>query len=84
MEVVELKKFIKKLLDSPHYHEFPKEVPQVVKIGLETSWLSNMFIKPEKVVIKRLDHEDPEKIKLIDKLQEDMHDYKLTFEALRN
>jgi len=30
-----------------------------------------MFIKPEKVVIKRLDLEDPEEVKLIEKLQEE-------------
>jgi len=43
-----------------------------------------MFIKPEKVVIKRLDLDDPEKIKLVDKLQEDMQDHKLTTKALRD
>lgn len=36
------------------------------------------------MVIKRLDLEDPEEVKLIEKLQEDMLEHKMTSEALKN
>lgn len=49
MEAVELKKSFKQPSDTPHYHDPTKEIPQIVKTGLDTSWITNMFIKPEKV-----------------------------------
>jgi hypothetical protein len=84
MEDVELKKSVKQPSNTPHYPDPTREIPQIVKIGLDTSWITSMFIKPEKVVIKRLDLEDPEEVRLIEKLQEDLLDQKLISKDLKN
>jgi hypothetical protein len=65
MEAVEFKRSIKQLSDSPHFIDHTKEIPSVVKTDLDTSWISSMFIKPEKVVITRLDLEDPKEVKVL-------------------
>jgi hypothetical protein len=83
MEVVELKRSIKQLSDSPHFIDHTKEIPVVVKIGLDTSWITSMFIKPEKVVIKSLNLDDPKEVKLIEKLQEDLLEQKIISENLQ-
>lgn len=65
MEVVELKRSIKQLSDSPDFVDYTKEIYAVIKTGLDTSWITSMFIKSEKVVIKSPNLEDPEYVKLI-------------------
>jgi hypothetical protein len=71
MTVVAVKRSTKQLSDSPHYIDYSK-ISAVVKSGLDTSWITQMFIKPEKVVMKSLNIEDPEEMKLVEKLQEDL------------
>jgi len=61
MEVVELKRSIKQLSDSPHFIDSTKEIPTAIKTGLDTSWITSLFIKPKRVVMKSLNMEDPEK-----------------------
>jgi len=68
---VEVKRSIKQLSDFSHYIDYSKKISAVVKSSLDTSWITQMFIKPEKVVMK-MNMEDPEEMKLVEKLQEDL------------
>jgi len=56
---------MKQLSNSPHYIDYSKKIPAVVKSGLDTSWITQMFIKPEKAILKSVNMEDPEEMKLV-------------------
>jgi len=72
MKVVEVKRSIKQLSDSPHFIDPTKKIPTTINAGLDTSWITSMFIKPKRIVMKSLNLEDHEEMKLVEKLQEDM------------
>jgi hypothetical protein len=79
MEDVELKKDIsRQISDSTFFEEIPKEVPEIMKIGLQASLISKFLVKPDKIVVKRSDLEEPEQIQSIDKIEVDMMEQKMT------
>jgi len=53
MEAVESKRLVKQLSDSPQFIDQTKEIPVAIKNGLDTSWITSMFIKSEKLLFKR-------------------------------
>jgi len=83
MKVVEVKISMKQLSESPHYIDYSKKILEPVRSGLDTSWIIQMLIKPEKYVMKSLNMEDHEEMKLVKKLQEDPFEPKMVFEKLR-
>lgn len=72
MKVVEVKRNMKELSDSPHYVDLSKIIQEAVRSGLNTSWITQMHITPEKPVLKALNMKYPEEVKFVEKLQEDL------------
>lgn len=56
------------------------EVPEIVKCGLQGSWISKFLTKPEKGILKS---QDPEVVLFQDQIQEDLEDQKLTTETVK-
>jgi len=83
MAALEVKRTMKQISDSPHYIDYSKKIPEVVKSGFDTSWITKMFINLEKVVLKSLNIEDPEEMKLMEKLQRDLFEQKMVSKDLR-
>jgi len=54
-------------------------IPEAVKSGLDTSWITQML----KNLLKALNKKDPKEVKLVEKLQEDLFEQKMMFEDLR-
>jgi len=80
MEEVELKKYIsRKISDSEFVEEGPLEVPEILKSGLQASWLSKFFVKPDHIVIES---QEPEIIQFQDKVEVDLQEQKMTTEAI--
>ena len=78
-EVVELKNDIsRQISDSTFYKDTPKDVPEVLKYGLQASLISKFFVKPDKIVVKRLDLEEPKMIQFADKVEADLLEQKMT------
>jgi len=87
MDEVELRTYITRKIE---YSELAKElepapetaipkVPEVVKSGLQGSWLANFFMKQEPIILKS---QDREVIAFQDKLQADMDSRKLKTEVV--
>lgn len=72
MKVVEVKRNMKQLFDSPHYVDLSKIIQEAVRSGLNTSWITQMLITPEKPIMKALYMKDLEEVKFVEKLQEDL------------
>jgi len=69
------------LVADPDYVEVsPLEVPEVVKSGLQGSWLSKFFAKLDQVIIKS---QYPEVVQFQDKVKVDLQEQKLTTEAMK-
>jgi len=83
MEVVEAKRSIKQLSNSPHFIDPTKEILDTIKTGLDTSWISSLFIKPKRIVMKSLNMKNLDEVKLVEKLQEDLFEQKMVSENLR-
>jgi len=56
------------------------EVQEIVKFGLQGSWLSKFFTKPENVILKS---QNPEVVHFQDLMQADMKEWKLTTENVK-
>jgi len=54
-------------------------IPEAVRSGLDTSWITQML----KNLLKALNKKDPKEVKLVEKLQEDLFEQKMMFEDLR-
>jgi len=78
-KVVEVKRNMKQIWDSPHYMDLSRMIPEAVKSGLDTSWITQML----KNLLKALNKKDPKEVKLVEKLQEDLFEQKMMFEDLR-
>lgn len=84
MEVMELKKDIsRQISDSAFFEEIPKEVPEILKTGLQASCISMFFVKPDKVIFKRVDLEESEMIQFADNVEADMLEQKSKQEAMQ-
>lgn len=55
------------------------EVPEIVKSGLQGSWLANFFKKPEPIIVRS---QDPEVIEYQDRFQADLDAQKHKSEAM--
>lgn len=73
----------RQLSDSSFFEDVSKEVPKIMKYGLQDSWLSKFFVKPNKVIIKRLDLEQPEIFHFVDKVEAGLLEQKITTEAMK-
>jgi len=86
LDEVELKTCITRQIDysalvkelEPAQEASIPEVPEVVKYGLQGSWLANFFKKPEPIIVRS---QDPE-VAYQDKLQADLNSQKLKTEAV--
>jgi DNA repair exonuclease SbcCD ATPase subunit len=83
MEVVEVRRNRLYILDSPFFLDLSSLITSSVKEDLDTSWLTQVFIKPQKPVIKELKKQDPEEDKKVEKLQQELFEQKMLTEALK-
>jgi len=58
-------------------------IPEAVRSGLDTSWITQVLVKPEKPVLKALKMKEPEEEKFVEKLQEELFEQKVVSETLR-
>lgn len=65
------------------YEEIPKDVPKILKSGVQASWISKFFVKPNKIVLKRLDLEEPEMIQFQDKVEANLLEQKVKQKAMQ-
>ena len=59
--------------------DLSRMIPEAVRSGLDTSWITQML----KNLLKALNKKDPKEVKLVEKLQEDLFEQKMMFEDLR-
>jgi len=83
MEVVEVKRNRKLISDFPHYVYLSKMIPEAVRSGLDTSWMTQVLVKPKKPILKALKMKEPEEEKFVEKLQEELLEQKSVSETLR-
>lgn len=84
LEEVKLKKYVsRQTSDSAYFEEVPQEVFQILKFGLQGSLLSKFFVKPNKVIVKRLDLEELERIQFMDEVEAGLIEQKLTTETMK-
>jgi hypothetical protein len=65
MEDVEVKRKDKLISNSPYYVNISTVIPQAVKVGLDTSWITQVLVKFEKPVFNALKMKEPEEGKLV-------------------
>jgi len=68
MESVEVKRNKIYLSDSPFYLDLSTIVSRTIKEGLNTSWLTQLFVNPQIPVLKNMKMKDPEEDKRVEKL----------------
>jgi hypothetical protein len=83
MEVVEVRRNRLYILDSPFFLDLSSLITSSVKEDLDTSWLTQVFIKPQNPVIKELKKQDPEEDKKVEKLQQELFEQKMLTKALK-
>lgn len=66
--------------ESELVEEGSPEVPEILKSGLQGSWISKFFTRPDQIVVKS---QDPEMVQFQDKMEADMQEQKLTSKAVK-
>ena len=68
MEAVVVERNEKFILDSTFLVDLSRLIPEVVRAGLDTSWIAQVLVKSKKPILKALKMKDPEEEKIVEKL----------------
>lgn len=83
MEVVEVRRNILYISDSPLFLDLSSIITHSIKEDLDTSWLTQVYVMPQIPVHEKLKKQDHEKDKRVEKLQQELFEQKMISEALK-
>jgi hypothetical protein len=69
MEVVEVRRKKMYILDSPFFLDLSSLITHSIKEDLDTSWLTQVYVKPQILVLEKLNKKDSEEDKRVEKPQ---------------
>jgi len=83
MEAVEVRRNRLYVSDSPFFLDLSSIIISSVKENLDTSWLTQVKVKPQIPILEKLKKQDPEQNKRVGKLQQELFEQNMLTKALK-